>query len=289
MFKQRLQECFMGILFLLLCALPAASQEEHHHPAGEKIGKVNFSISCLKQDQAQFNRAVAWLHSFEYEQSERAFQEIAKKDPQCAMAHWGVAMSIYHQLWSPPTAAELEKGALEITEAKRIGAKTNRERDYINAIALFYEDWQRVDHHARTGRYERAMEQLYRRYRTDREAAVFYALALNASALAAAPMDKTYAKQKKAAVLLNRVLRLEPEHPGVAHYLIHSYDYPELASYALAAARSYSRIAPSSSHALHMPSHIFTRLGLWEEDVESNIRSENAAKGYGLQNHLAGA
>lgn len=289
MFKRRLQQCSAVILFLLLCAVPAASQEEHQHAHGEKIGKVRFSVSCSRQAQTQFNRAVAWLHSFEYGESERAFREIASSDSQCAMAHWGVAMSLYHQLWAPPTTGELEKGAFEVKEAKRIGAKTKRERDYINALASFYEDWQQVDHRTRAGRYEGAMQQLYQRYPADREAAVFYALALNASALAAAPMDKTYAKQKKAAVLLNKVLRLEPEHPGVAHYLIHSYDYPQLASYALAAARSYSRIAPSSAHALHMPSHIFTRLGLWEEDVQSNIRSEDAAKEYARQNHLAGA
>lgn len=276
-------------MFLFLCAVSAASQEDHHHAHAEKIGKVRFLISCSKQAQAQFNRAVAWLHSFEYEESERAFREIANSDPQCAMAHWGVAMSLYHQLWVPPGAGELEKGVLEVKDAKRIGAKTKRERDYINAIGLFYENWQQFDHRTRTSRYEGAMQQLYQRYPGDREAAVFYALALNASALAASPMDKTFAKQKKAAVLLNRVLRLEPEHPGVAHYLIHSYDYPQLASYALAAARSYSRIAPSSAHALHMPSHIFTRLGLWEEDVESNIRSENAAKEYARHNHLSGA
>jgi tetratricopeptide (TPR) repeat protein len=289
MFKRRLQESLAGILFLLLCALPASSQEEHHHSPVEKIGKVRFSISCSKQAQRQFNRAVAWLHSFEYEEAERAFQQIARADSGCAMAQWGVAMSLYHQLWAPPTAADLAKGARAVNEAKRIGAKTKRERDYINAIGLFYENSQRIDHRTRTGQYERAMQQVYQRYPRDREAAVFYALALNASALAATPMDKTYAKQKKAAVMLNRVLRLEPEHPGVSHYLIHSYDYPQLASYALAASRSYSKIAPSSAHALHMPSHIFTRLGLWDENVESNIRSENAAKEYARQNHLAGA
>ena len=276
-------------MFLLLCAVPAASQEDNNHAHGEKIGKVRFSVSCSRQIQTKFNHAVAWLHSFEYEESERSFREIANSDPQCAMAHWGVAMSLYHQLWVPPTPGELEKGAIEVKEAKRLGAKTKRERDYINAIGLFYENWRQFDHRTRTSRYEEAMQQLYQRYPGDREAAVFYALALNASALAAAPMDKTFAKQKKAAALLNRVLRQEPEHPGVAHYLIHSYDYPQLASYALAAARSYSRIAPSSAHALHMPSHIFTRLGLWAEDVESNIRSENAAKEYARQNHLAGA
>ena len=281
---------FSSVLFLLLSPAFGAAQEEHkHHESAAKIGKVNFAVSCSPEAQRQFNEAVAWLHSFEYGESERVFEETAKTDPQCAMAHWGIAMSQYHQLWAPPSRAELEKGARAAQKAKAIGATTNRERDYIEAIAQFYGDWEKSDHRARAARYEVAMEQLYKRHPGDRDASVFYALALNASALAANPMDKTYAKQKKAAVILNRVLRLEPNHPGVTHYLIHSYDYPALANLALAAARSYARIAPSSAHALHMPSHIFTRLGLWSEDIAMNIRSSNAAKDYGRRNHLAGA
>jgi len=268
----------------------AAAQEEHqHHEPGEKIGKVNFVVSCSTASQSQFNRAVAWLHSFEYGESERAFNDIAIGDPKCAMAHWGSAMSLYHQLWAPPSPAALEKGTRAVQKAKQIGAMTKREREYIDAIAQFFDDWKQVDHPTRAARYEHAMARVYRRYPSDREAGLFYALALNASALAAAPMDKTYAKQKKAAAILNRTLRLEPEHPGVTHYLIHSYDYPPLAQFALAAARRYAGIAPSSAHALHMPSHIFTRLGLWDEDVATNIKSENAAKNYARKNHLAGA
>jgi len=266
----------------------AQDEHQHNHESGERIGKVSFVVSCSPQARKQFNLAVAWLHSFEYSEAERAFAKVAAIDSGCAMAHWGIAMSQYHQLWSPPTRAELEKGALEVEKAKSIGGKTNRERDYIGAIAQFYGDWEKADYQARANNYERAMENLYRRYPTDREASVFYALALNAGALAAKPMDKTYAKQKQATAILNRVLRLEPQHPGVTHYLIHSYDYPPLAVFALAAARSYAKIAPSSAHALHMPSHIFTRLGLWEEDVAMNIRSENAAKDYAKRNHLAG-
>ncbi|HXF38358.1 MAG TPA: hypothetical protein VN687_01475 [Blastocatellia bacterium] len=282
---------FPGVLFLLLSpALGAAQEEEHqHHESAAKIGKVNFVVSCSPEAQRQFNEAVAWLHSFEYGESERVFEETAKTDPQCAMAQWGVAMSQYHQLWAPPNRAELEKGARAVQKAKARGAKTQRERDYIHAIAEFYEDREKSNHPARAARYELAMEQVYKRYPRDLEAGVFYALALNASALAATPMDKNYAKQKQAAVILNRVLRLQPNHPGVTHYLIHSYDYPALAHLALAAARSYAKIAPSSAHALHMPSHIFTRLGLWSEDIAMNIRSSNAAKDYGRRNHLAGA
>jgi tetratricopeptide (TPR) repeat protein len=277
------------IFFLISTPLAAAQDEhQHHHDSGEQVGKVSFAVSCSPPAQIQFNLAVAWLHSFEYGEAERAFAKVADIDSGCAMAHWGIAMSQYHQLWSPPTRSELEKGAAEVQKAKAITAKTNRERDYIDAIAQFYGDWEKADYQARADKYERAMAQLYRRYPTDREASVFYALALNAGALAAKPMDKTYAKQKQASAILNRVLRLEPEHPGVTHYLIHSYDYPPLAGFALDAARSYAKIAPSSAHALHMPSHIFTRLGLWEEDVAMNIRSENAAKDYAQRNHLAG-
>lgn len=282
---------FQTLLFVLISTPFGAAQDEHqhHHESGEQVGKVSFVVACSPQARKQFNLAVAWLHSFEYGEAERAFAKVAAIDSGCAMAHWGLAMSQYHQLWSPPTRPELEKGALEVQRATAIGGKTDRERDYIDAIAQFYRDWERTDYQARANSYERAMEQLYRRYPADREASVFYALALNASALAAKPMDKTYAKQKQASAILNRVLRLEPEHPGVTHYLIHSYDYPPLARFALAAARSYAKIAPSSAHALHMPSHIFTRLGLWAEDVAMNIRSENAAKDYAQRNHLGGA
>lgn len=290
----RSQQIVTGILSVFMFAAVlfpwvGAAQEEHqHHEPGEKIGKVSFPVSCSPQAQQQFNRAVAWLHSFEYGESERAFNDVAATDPRCAMAHWGAAMSLYHQLWAPPTPAELAKGNQSVQRAKQIGAKTRRERDYIDAIALFFTDWEKVDHSTRASRYEHAMEQVYTRYPGDREGGVFYALALNAVALATVPMDKTYAKQKKAAAILNRVLRLEPDHPGVTHYLIHSYDYPPVAHLALGAARRYARIAPSSAHALHMPSHIFTRLGLWEEDVATNIKSENAAKDYAQRNHLIG-
>ena len=280
---------FRGVLALLLTPAFGAAQEEHqHHESAAKIGKVNFVVSCSPQARRQFNQAVAWLHSFEYDEAERVFEETAKTDPQCAMAQWGIAMSQYHQLWAPPSRAELEKGARAVQKATTLGAKTQRERDYIHAIAEFYADWERSNHPARAARYELAMEQVYKGYPRDLEAGVFYALALNASAFAANPMDKTYAKQKQAAMILNRVLRLEPNHPGVTHYLIHSYDYPALAALALAAARSYARIAPSSAHALHMPSHIFTRLGLWSEDVATNIKSKNAAKDYARRSNLAG-
>jgi hypothetical protein len=280
-----------AIVLAVLLSVPSHGQQDHqhHHDIVEKIGDVDFAISCSAEAQKGFNRAVAWLHSFEYEEAERAFTKVAAGDAACAMDHWGIAMSLYHALWAPPTRAELQKGAQAVEKARLIGARTDREREYIEAIGAFYDDHDKHDHPTRAAAYERAMEQVYRHYPNDREAAVFYALALNATALATVPADKTYSRQKKAAGILNRVLRERPQHPGVTHYLIHSYDYPQLANLALAAARSYARIAPSSAHAQHMPSHIFTRLGLWQEDVSTNLASEASAKSYATRNHLAGA
>jgi tetratricopeptide (TPR) repeat protein len=277
------------VTFVLRSGALAKQEHQHDHGDHEQLGQVNFRVSCTPAAQKQFNRAVAWLHSFEYDQAERAFAEVATADPACGMAYWGIAMSFYHQLWAPPSPEELKNGSAAVEKARSVGAKTKRELDYIAAIEAFYKDWDKIDYPRRASAYERAMEQVYLRYPTDREAGVFYALALNSTALAAVPMDKGYAKQKKAAEILNNVLAKEPEHPGVAHYLIHSYDYPPLAHLALAAARSYAKIAPSSAHAQHMPSHIFTRLGLWQEDIEANLNSEASAKDYAQKNHLIGA
>lgn len=188
-------------------------------------------------------------------------------------------MSLYHPLWAPPDANELKKGSAVVEKIKSVSAKTEREDNYLAAIQAFYKDSDRLDHRTRSLAYEKAMEQVYQRHPKDREAAVFYALSLLGTALST---DKSYVNQKKAAEILNKVLPEQPEHPGVAHYLIHSFDYPQLAHLALPAARSYARIAPSSPHALHMPSHIFTRLGLWQESTQSNLASAAAAK-----NHVA--
>ncbi|HZI17361.1 MAG TPA: hypothetical protein VEY09_02085 [Pyrinomonadaceae bacterium] len=279
-----------AVLGALLCiAAPVEAQEahQHHNEHTEQIGRVNFPVSCNARARGLFNRAVAWLHSFEYEQAERVFTEAAAADPQCGMAHWGVAMSNYHPIWAPPTAAELRKGREAVERARSAGARTQRERDYIAAVELFYRDSDRLDHRARASAYWEAMERLYRRYPSDTEAGVFYALTLIAKGMAAG--DKSYVNEKKAASILNRVLRREPQHPGVTHYLIHSYDYPALARLALPAARSYAKIAPASAHARHMPSHIFTRLGLWQEAVRSNLGAEAAAEAYALKNHMPGA
>lgn len=267
----------LATLAALVCQVVATAQEshQHKHEMGEKLGRVKFAVSCNKAAQQQFNRATALLHSFWYDEAEKGFIEVTKTDPKCGMGHWGVAMSLYHPLWAPPIPAELQRATAAVQQSTVVGARTQRERDYLSAIQTFYKDADKVDHRTRAVAYEKAMEQIFIRYPQDQEAAVFYALALLGTSL---PSDKSYANQKKAAEILNKVLVTQPEHPGVAHYIIHSFDYPALAELALAAARSYSRIAPDSPHALHMPSHIFIRLGLWQESIESNVASAAAGR-----------
>jgi tetratricopeptide (TPR) repeat protein len=272
-----------------LCHSYLASAQEghqHKHEPSEKLGQVTFTVSCNRQAQRQFNRAVAWLHSFEYEEAEKAFTEVTATDRRCGMGYWGIAMSNYHPIWAPPTATELQKGSSAIEKARIAGARTARERDYIAAIQVFYKDADKLDHKARTFAYSKAMEQLYQRYPSDREAAVFFALTLITTGMM--DDDKSYTNEKKAAQILNRVLAREPQHPGVSHYLIHSYDYPALAQLALPAARSYAKIAPASAHAQHMPSHIFIRLGLWPEAIRSNLDAEASAKAFARRNNMSG-
>jgi hypothetical protein len=247
------------------------------HEKDEKLGQIHFPVSCSEEAQAQFDRAVALLHSFWYTEAVKAFTAVTETDPSCAMGYWGIAMSLWYPLWQPPNEAMLKKGWGAVEQAKAIGGKTAREQQYIAAIEVFYKDADKLDHRTRSLAYEQAMQQFSHRHPEDREAAVFYALALNATA---SPSDKTYANQLKATAVLETVFEEQPEHPGVAHYLIHSYDYPPLADRGLDAARRYAKIAPSAPHALHMPSHIFTRLGLWQESIDSNINSAAAAKGH---------
>ncbi|HVY73350.1 MAG TPA: hypothetical protein VG890_00880 [Puia sp.] len=254
-------------------------------PPDAQFGKVEFVITGNGKTKQDFNLAVELLHSFEYDEAEKAFAKIIGEAPDCAMAYWGVAMSNFHPLWNPPTETELQKGTRAIALAGEIKALTPRESGYIKAIGSFYKDWTTVDHHARCIAFEQAMEQLHRQYPDDPEAAIFYALSLDA---AADPRDKTYANQKKAGDILNALYKTEPEHPGIIHYIIHTYDYPGLAGLALPAARKYAGVAPSSAHALHMPSHIFTRLGLWDEAIHSNLKSVDAAKCYAKSAGMAG-
>ena len=274
-------------LAVLVAVSNVTAQHVHGLDTSGELGRVNFKTSCSPAAQKQFNRAVAWLHSFEYEEAEKAFGEVSVTDPRCGMAYWGVAMSSYHPLWVPPTPDQLRKGSGAVEKAKLAGAQTQRERDYIAAIEVFYKDSDKLDHKSRSLAYNKAMEQLYQRYPKDNEAGVFYALTLIATGMLA--NDKSYVNEKKAARILNRVRLSEPQHPGVTHYLIHSYDYPPLARLALPAARSYAKIAPASAHARHMPSHIFTRLGLWQEAIRSNLGAEAAAKEFAKRNNLSGA
>jgi tetratricopeptide (TPR) repeat protein len=259
--------------YLLLKVVRADDPEGHQHG----LGQVHFPVSCTSEAQKTFEHGVALLHSFWYDEAEKAFSRVITIDPACAMASWGIAMSLYHPLWFPPTSADLRKGMAAVEKANSIGAKTQRERDYIAVIEVFYKDSNKVPHRERALSWRNAMQKLSARYPEDREAAIFFALALIATA---PPTDKTYANQKRAAEILNRILPEQPNHPGIAHYLIHGYDSPQLAILALPAARNYAKIAPASPHALHMPSHIFTRLGLWRESIESNLASAAAAKKY---------
>ncbi len=268
------------LVFVLPFSLPLSeAQETHEHGAPEKLGKVSFPVSCAPAVQEQFNRGVALLHSFAYAPADETFHHVAEMDPKCAMAYWGMAMTHFHQLWEPPLApAMVATGQKEIERAQEIGAGTERERQFIHALGLVYQDAATVPYRTRALNYERAMGELARENRKDVEVQVFYALALLANA---SPGDKSHARQKQADAVLEPLYREYPEHPGIPHYLIHADDNAELAAKGLSAARAYSGIAPSAPHALHMPSHIFTRLGLWDDSIASNVAARDAAERQG--------
>lgn len=252
---------------------------------GEIFGTVSFSATVPASFQKDFNTAVALLHSFEYDEAEKMFAKVIDEAPGCAMAYWGVAMSNFHPLWALPSPEELQKGMKAIEISRSIKDKTKRESDYIEAIAQFYEKADELDHRSRVLKFEKAMEEIYQSYPDDMEAAVFYALALDA---AVDPADKTYTRQRKAFDILTPIFQQQPLHPGVAHYIIHNMDYPGLAELALPAARKYASIAPASAHAQHMPSHIFTRLGLWDECIKSNLISVSSAQCYAEKANIKG-
>jgi hypothetical protein len=263
----------------LAFAAPAIAQHDHGSIEPASLGTVDFPTSCSPAVQPDFNRAVALLHSFWYKRAIETFSAIAKSDPSCGMAQWGVAMSHYRQLWDPPTPSDLQEAWAAVQAATATAVKTQRERDYIAAAEAFYKDYEHRSHVVRALAYEDAMRHLYESYPKDREAAIFYALAVRANAPAA---DKSYASQLRASAILEKLFAEYPDHPGLAHYIIHCDDYPPLASHALVAARRYAKIAPDAPHALHMPSHIFTRLGLWQESIDSNLASAAAARRNGL-------
>jgi hypothetical protein len=252
--------------------VPALAQQDD---AEQQFGIVHFETSCNETAQRRFDRAMRYQHSFWYQSSKEIFEETLKADPECGIAYWGIALSLLLNPHVPPPANNLAEGAVAIAKAKSVGAKTQRERDFIDALAVIYADHEKVPRGVRVQNYLKAMEALAARYPSDDETQILYGIALNA---AASPNDKTYANQLKGAAILEPIFKRQPRHPGVAHYLIHLYDTPALADKGLEAARLYAKIAPGASHAQHMPSHIFTRVGYWKESIDSNAMSLRVAK-----------
>jgi len=263
------------VLAIALLSASAVVQETHNHAVPEQLGKVSFPTTCSPAVQAQFERAVALLHSFAYSAAEAAFRQIGEKDPHCAMAHWGVAMSYFHQLWDPPLATStFGLGRGEIERAQEMGARSERERGFIDALGVIYANEDTTSYPKRIQSYLQAMQKLAAANPRDVESQVFYALALLA---AASPGDRSHANQKRAVQVLQPLYAKYPQHPGMAHYLIHACDNSEMARDGLPAALAYAKIAPSAPHALHMPSHIFTRLGMWDDSISSNLAAQAAA------------
>jgi tetratricopeptide (TPR) repeat protein len=279
----------MALLSACIAPIQAPPSEHADHVMGslEQLGTVEFPVSCSPAAQAEFNHGVALLHSFWFAPAIQSFNRVIDLDPTCAMAHWGVAMSLLGNPFAWPLSGQaLTDGWAAVEKAQAAGAKTPLEQAYIDAITAFYQDAATVDHRTRALAYAAAMERLAQDYPEDIEAQIFYALALDATAL---PTDKTYANQLKAAGMLEQIFVEQPNHPGIAHYLIHSYDYPAIAEHGVDAARRYATIAPSAPHALHMPSHIFTRLGYWQESIDSNGASAAAAEEELSASHQQGA
>jgi tetratricopeptide (TPR) repeat protein len=267
-------------LFLACLAAPIALAHEHDTPRPgkpEQLGEVNFPVSCNVAAQQEFNRAMALFHSFWFDPAKDSFARVLQHDPECGMAHWGISIMSMGNPFTWPTNPNASKvGAPAAGEASRVGAKSERERDYIAALGTFFKDWESTEFRPRAVAFEKAMEGVAAKYPKDEEAQILYALTLNITAM---PTDKSFANQLKAAAILEPLFQKYPNHPGVAHYLIHTYDYAELAEKGLPSARAYGAIAPTVPHALHMPSHIFSRVGLWKEMVEGNSASYLAAKG----------
>jgi Tfp pilus assembly protein PilF len=262
-------------------AQSAAAQDA----AEQRLGAVHFETSCNETAQRRFDRGMRYQHSFWYRASKDIFEDVLKADPDCAIAYWGIATSLLLNPFGVPPAANLAEGLAAIQKGRAIGAKTPREREFIDALGAFYTDYDKIDHRTRVQAYLKAMAAVAQHYPQDDEAQIYYALALD---VAASPADKTYSNQLKAAAILEDIFKRQPQHPGVAHYLIHSYDYPPIAEKGLDAATRYSKIAPTAPHAQHMPSHIFTRVGYWKESIAANagsVRAAKADKEYGDQLH----
>jgi hypothetical protein len=274
----------IGLGLLFVGSGTAAAQSDHD---GHEFGIVHFEISCSPQAQQQFDRAVAMLHSFFYPETDKAFRAITEREPECAMAHWGLAISQRPNPLTPPfAAANLKQGWEEIEKARLAATATPRERDWIEAAAPFFQNYDAVAQRTRTSQYADAMAKLHAKYPNDSEAAVFYALAL----LEAVDLsDKTYASQLKAAAILEPLQKIQPEHPGIVHYLIHSYDFAPIAEKGLPAARRYAALASSAPHAVHMPSHIFSTLGMWQDAINSNLAADAANIAYATSVNPAAA
>lgn len=263
----------IAFLLMLEAVIPSlATNPSVTRPQAEHLGKVRFANSCSLQVQVEFNSAVAMLHSFQYGLAEKTFNHVLAKDPQCAIAYWGAAMTLYHQLWDAPGEDTLEQGRDYLAKARRL-RKSAREQAYLNAAEAFYQPEEQLRDKSRVRAYSDAMLHLHQRYPEDDDATAFYALSL-----LALPSGDDNLNQKRSIAILTTLFAAHPEHPGAAHYLIHATDTTELASLGLAAARRYAQIAPSSPHALHMSAHIFARLGMWQESIQSNLASLAAAQ-----------
>src|SRR5690349_9631538 len=255
-------------------AAPASAQAPDRQ-GDQQLGNVHFATSCNEIAQRRFDRAMRYQHSFWYRQSKELFETVLAADPDCGIAYWGIALSLWNNPHFAPPTPNLAPALAAIEKAKAVGAKSERERDFINALAVLYTDYDKIGYPVRLQNYLKAMEALAQKYPDDDETQIAYAITLN---VAASPADKTYANQLKGAAILEPIFRRQPQHPGVAHYLIHLYDYPAIADHGLDAARRYAAIAPAAPHAQHMPSHIFTRVGAWKDSISSNLAAVKAAK-----------
>jgi hypothetical protein len=272
--KTTMRRAIGAVIAAALCAAASPYAIAHDDLEG-KLGRVHFDTSCNEAAQRHFDRGMLYQHSFWYREARQAFEEALAADPGCAIGHYGVALSLLLNPHTVPPAPNLAAGLAALEKGKAAEPRTQRERDYIDALFAFYREHDTVPHGQRVQRYLAAQEAVALRYPDDDEAQIAYAITLN---VAASPNDKTYAKQLKGAALLEPIFKRQPYHPGVAHYLVHLYDYPAIAQKGLEAAKRYAEIAPAAPHALHMPSHIFTRVGYWKESIASNIASARAAK-----------
>ncbi|HSP88961.1 MAG TPA: hypothetical protein VLN45_12570, partial [Ignavibacteriaceae bacterium] len=271
-----LKKMFLSALIFSFLLLNEFSFAQHQHSKNkDAVGKIDFPVSENKETQEKFNHALAMLHHMMYEHAYTEFTSIVEQEPNCAMAYWGIAMSYLHPLWDEPTKDDLKYGSDAVKKAVMLNPKVKKEQDYISSIEAYYKDYETVKHTDRLAKWEKAQEKLYQQYPEDIDAGAFYSLSL----LATAPKeDKTFSNQKKAGTLLKELFAKAPEHPGLFHYTIHAYDNPLLAKDAVEISRAYDKLAPNVPHALHMPSHIFVRLGMWPEAIDWNIRSAASSR-----------